>query len=791
MKYEHHSYARLDRFVTAYAEAVLRYRWAVIAAVLLAVAAAGYGSRYMVTRSDYRYEFRPDNPQLLAFEAMEEVYGKNDSIIFFLAPESGDIFQPATIEAVYWLTEQAWQIPHSTRVDSLTNYQHTEALGDDLEVMDLVEEPAGLDAAALERIQAISVAEPQIVNKILPEDGSGTAVAVTVHLPEGHTGLELELSLHARELAAQTEARFPGHRVALSGLIPFSGAFEEAGRHDLTTLVPLMYVVLIVTLFLFLRSTWGTVGTMLVAAFSAVTGMGLGFWLGIPFTQGAAIAPTIILTIAIADGVHILVTFTKERRHGYDHHQALVESLRINWQPVFLTSLTTAIGFLSLNLSDSTWFRDLGNLTAMGVGAAWFFSITFLPAFISLLPYPVHEERHVAGFSMERYGEWMIRNRRPALVGMSLLLVVMAALIPRIELNDTFTTMFDEDVPFRQDLDFMSERLPGLYMYQYSLGAGGNDEINDPAYWAKLEEFATWLRDQPEVTHVQILSDTLKRLHRNMHGDDPAYYRLPTEREQSAQYLLLYEMSLPYGLDLNNQINVKRSSTRVTVTIHALSSKEMIALDERIQAWLRANAPPAMQVAGASPTLMFAHMSERNMLSMISGTTIAFLLISAMLAISLRSLKLGVLSLVPNIGPTVIAFGVWALLVGTAGFSVSMVSACSLGIIVDATVHFLSKYLRARRERDVGAEDAVRYALSTVGAALWITFLVLIMGFTVLTFSPIETNSLFGVLIAITIGAALLTSFLLLPTLLIQIEGEGEQEALVPGTLRDPIQETT
>ncbi len=791
MKYEHHSYARSDRIVVAYARMVLRFRWLVVAAVLLAVAAAGYGSTYMVTRSDYRYEFRPDNPQLMAFEAMEEVYGRNDSILFFIAPESENVFHRDSMAAVYWLTEQAWQIPFSTRVDSLTNYQHTEAVGDDLEVMDLVEDPAALDDAALERIRAISLAEPLIVGRLLPEDGSGTTVAVTVHLPEGETGHELELYHLARGLAAETEERFPGHRVAISGLIPFSGAFEEAGLHDLSTLVPLMYGVLIVTLFLFLRSTAGTVGTMLVAAFSAVTGMGAGFWLGIPFTQGAAIAPTIILTIAIADGVHILVTFTKERRAGRDHHDAMVEAIRINWQPVFLTSLTTAIGFLSLNLSESTWFRDLGNLTAMGVGAAWLYSITFLPAFISLLPYRIHAERHVAGLSMERFAEWMIARRRPVLVGMSALLVVMGLMIPRIELNDTFTTMFDEDVEFRRHLDFMSEHLPGLYMFQYSLGAGGADEINDPAYWAKLDEFAAWLRAQPEATHVQILSDTLKRLNRNMHGDDPAAYRLPAERDQAAQYLLLYEMSLPYGLDLNNQINVKRSSTRVTVTVDALSSRELRGFDDRIQAWLRANAPESMHAAGASVTLMFAHMSARNVTAMISGTMAAFALISLMLAISLRSLKLGVISLIPNIGPTVIAFGVWALLIGEAGFSVSMVSACSLGIIVDATVHFLSKYLRARRERDVGAEDAVRYAISTVGAALWITFLVLIMGFSVLTLSPIETNSLFGLMIAITIGAALLTSFLLLPTLLIQIEGEGEQEALAPGALRDPLQETT
>ncbi len=775
---KHASYARMDRLVVAYARGVLRWRWAVIGLVVALVAIAAYGTRFAEVRGDYRYNFGERNPQLLAFEAMENIYGKNDSVIFFLAPESGDVFTRETLEAVVWLTEQAWQLPYSTRVDSLSNYQHTSAEGDDLVVADLIEDASELDAAGIARIREIALSEPQIVGKLVPPSAVGTAVAVTIQLPEGAGGVELELTAVARELRAAAETRFPGHELALSGLVVMSAAYEETSRQDLVTLVPLMYAVLIVTLFLFLRSFWGTLGTMAVAGFSAIAAMGLGFWLGIPFTQGSSVAPTIILTIAIADGVHVLVSFAKERRGGRDHDEALVESLRVNWQPVFLTSLTTAIGFLSLNYSDNAMFRDLGNLTAMGVTAAWLFSVSFLPAFISLTPYPIHPERAIGGFSMERFAEWMISRRRPVLVAVSVFLVVMGSLIPRIELNDTFTSMFDRSVPFRRDLDIMSERLPGLYMFQYSLVAGDDDAINEPAYWNTLAAFTRWLRAQPEVTHVNTLSDTLKRLNKSMHGDDPAAYRLPAEREQSAQYLLLYEMSLPYGLDLNNQINVKRSSTKLTVTVDTLSSRELRELDYRIQDWLRANAPPSMHVGGASPTLMFAHMSERNVRSMIRGTAIAFALISLVLAFSLRSVKIGLLSLIPNIGPTVIAFGIWALVVGEAGFSVAMVSACSLGIIVDATVHFLSKYLRARRERNVGAEDAVRYAISTVGAALWITFLVLIVGFSVLTLSPVQTNAHFGLMIAITIGAALLTAFLLLPTLLIAIEGERDEEAV-------------
>jgi len=776
VRIEHESYARSDRIVVRYAHAIVRWRWVVLGLTLVITGLAAAGAAKLQVRGDYRYNFGPGNPQLIAFEAVERTYGKNDSVLFVLSPEVGDVYTRDVLQAVLWLTEQAWQIPYSTRVDSLTNFQHIWAEADDLIVEDLVEDAAVLTDADLGRIRAIARAEPQILGKVVASDDGATAVAVTLQIPELVSEAEIEVTNFSRNLINELRERHPNVRVALSGLAVMSASFEENSRRDLATLVPLMYAVLIATMLLFLRSFWGTLATTGVAGFSAAGAMGIGGWLGIPLTMGSAMAPTVILTIAIADGVHILVTFARDLRAGQEKVEALVDALRVNTQPVFLTSLTTVIGFLSMNFSDNPMFRDLGNLTALGVTAAWVYSMTFLPALVAVCPYRVRPAREVGGLSMERFGEWLIAYRDRVLAGMILLLLGTAALIPRIELNDTFTSMFDRSLAFRRDADFISERLPGLYQFQYSLSAGEADGINDPGYWETLDEFATWLRAQPDVTHVNTLSDTMKRLNRSMHGDDPVAYRLPSHRELAAQYLLLYEMSLPYGLDLNNQINVERSATKVTLSIDNLSARELREVDRRAMTWLRERAPSHMETGGASPGLMFANMSQRNIEGMVRGTGVAFVLISLVLAGALRSVTIGVLSLIPNLAPTVIALGVWAVLVGRVGMSVSVVAACSLGIIVDASVHFLSKYLRARRERGASSSDAVRYALSTVGAALWVTFLILILGFNVLALSHVEMNKHFGLLIAITIGAALLTSFLLLPTLLMRVEGDPQKQ---------------
>jgi len=284
-----------------------------------------------------------------------------------------------------------------------------------------------------------------------------------------------------------------------------------------------------------------------------------------------------------------------------------------------------------------------------------------------------------------------------------------------------------------------------------------------------VDQFADWYRQQPEAIHINSFTDTMKRLNKNMHGDKQSWYRLPDERNLAAQYLLLYEMSLPYGLDLNNQINVDKSATRFSVTIEELSVNQTLDLENRAQGWLKANTP-AIQSDGAGSTVMFAHIGQRNIKSMLTGTTLALVLISLILVIALRSIKIGLISLIPNLVPAAMGFGIWGAVVGEVGMGLAVVAGMTLGIVVDDTVHFLSKYLRARREKHLDAPAAVRYAFATVGTALWFTSAALIAGFLVLTLSSFRMNSDMGTLTAITIALALAADFLFLPPLLMKLD---------------------
>ena len=352
---------------------------------------------------------------------------------------------------------------------------------------------------------------------------------------------------------------------------------------------------------------------------------------------------------------------------------------------------------------------------------------------------------------------------------MGIIILMLVSFLPRNELNDEFIKYFDETVDFRTDTEFATENITGIYTIEYSLSQGESGGINEPQFLQDVERFAQWFRQQPNVLHVNSLTDIMKRLNKNMHADDPDYYRLPDERELAAQYLLLYEMSLPYGLDLNNQIDISKSATRLTVSLESVSSNELLSIEARAQQWLHDNAP-YMKSNGASPSVMFAYIGQRNIRSMLTGTSVALVLISLILIFALRSLKIGLVSLVPNIAPAAMGFGLWGLLYGQVGLGLSVVMGLTLGIVVDDTVHFLSKYLRARREQGLNAEDAVRYAFHTVGIALLVTTLVLVAGFMVLTQSAFKLNSDMGLLTAITIALALAADFFFLPPLLMKVD---------------------
>ncbi|SRR6266496_2596660 len=758
---------------------IIDHPWRVILLSVLAALAAATGVQNLRFTTDYRAFFSADNPQLRAFERLENTYTKNDNVFFILAPKDGDVFTRDTLAAVEELTAGAWKLPYAIRVDSITNFQHTYARGDELVVQDLVRDARRLSDSDLKRVRDTTLGEPLLARRLISSKADVTAVNVTVQLPGKNQTAEVpEVVTRARALAEQIRAAHPGLEVHLTGIVLLNNAFGEASQHDMATLTPLSFLVIVIGVGLLLRGMSSTFIAVWIVVLSIAAAMGLSGWFGINITPPSASAPTIILTLAIANSVHVLATFFRGLRRGLGRREAMIESLRENHPPMFLTTLTEVIGFTALNFSDAPPFNDLGNIVAFGTVAAWLLAVTLLPALMVVLPLRPRAAAPASDTSaaMVRLGDFVIKRRRPLLWVAGALVLLSIVLVPRNELNDIYTEYFDYSIPFRVDSDFADKHLGGLYTLQYSLNSGHSGGVADPTFLNQVEAFAQWYRMQPETVHVASLTDIMKRLNKNMHGDQTQYYRLPEEKALAAQYLLLYEMSLPYGLDLNDQINVDKSATRLQVTLRTLSVKDFLALERRAQGWLAEHAP-ALRTEGTSMTMMFAHIGQRNWDSMIWGNLASLGLITLALIIALRSLLFGLVSMIPNVLPVALGFAVWAVISREIGILLSVVISMTLGIVVDDTVHNLSTYLHARKQ-GLSPAEAVRRTFSTIGTAVWVTSAVMVAGFLVLTRSAFEQTSDMGLLTAIIIAGGLFCEFLFLPPLLMKLEEKRHEQAV-------------
>lgn len=754
--------------LSKYTNLILSNRWKIICMWLLIFAACFMGVTKISFSSDYRVFFGEDNPELLAFTKIQTTFDSSDNVLIAIQnKDDSSIFNKNSLIALQQLTNELWNTPNSTRVDSLTNYQFSHAKGDELIVADLVAED-DLSPAAIALSKQRAMNEKLLLNKLVSKDGKVGAINITVKLPGIMREAEVpEVGEYINKVIAQAELDYPDLNFYATGQIMMNNTLVEASKYDLGVLFPITLLIIILGTGLFVKGTSATVGVFLVIIFSLVSALGITGWLGIQMTPPSATAPTIILTLVVADCMHILSSYFFNLRSGLNKIESMAQSLSLNFKAVTITTITTVLGFLTLNFSDSPPFQDLGNITAFGVIAAYFLALSLLPAVITLLPAKPKRANSKQASYIKGYVAFINKNTKQLMLVVFSITLFIAWALPKNTIDDNFYDYFGESFATRQANDFIFENLTGIASLEYEIDSNSKMGISDPEFLAKVENFSQWFESQPETYNVNVITETFKRLNKNMHQDNSEWLKLPDDKSLAAQYLLLYEMSLPYGLNLDNQISFDKSSLRMVVTLKKGPSSQLIRLDNDAQDWLKSHNMSSMVSAGVSPDMMFAKIGHRNNRTLLWGALIALVVISLTLIVVFKDIKIGLLSLIPNLYPAGIAFAIWGIVIGEVGLSLSVVGTMTLGIVVDDTVHFLNKYMHATRKMGKDSVQALIYTFETVGPAILGTTLVLSLGFLALATSPFRLNSDMGLMTSITIVIALLLDFIILPALLL------------------------
>ena len=725
---------------------------------------------------DFRHMFGEENHDLMTLDGIEAEYLQADNVVFLIKPGNGEVFNKDTLVLVQDLTDTLWETPYSIRVDSVSNYQRSSSEDDMFTVEPLVDEAKNLTDEDIRSINEYAKQDAYLKKGLVSEAENVTSLIVTLALPNDpitRLPAVLEMVEYLNGVQADLLAENPGMEVHFMGGPSLEASMVDVVKGDLSYLMPLTVLVSFLTLGFLLRSGTSVIGTIFIIIVSNVLTMGVTGWLGFSLTPTSMMAPIMVLILAMADSVHVLTQYIVAFREGKTKEDAMKASLESNMVPILLTSITTAVGFLGMNFSESPAFHDFGNITAIGVLFAFMYTLTYLPGFVLAFPMEPNEKPLKLTPFMEAWARAVIKFQKTILWGGAIAIPMICSFIPQNELNDNIIEYFDEKMPLSTAVSFANEHLSGFQYILFSLDSKEEGGANEPEFLKKVDGFSEWLRNQDDISHVFSYVDIMMNLNKAMHNDDDAYKIVPESRELAAQYLLLYEMSLPAGNDLTRDVNADRSAVRVMISLSTVPNKRLTALDQAAQQWWKDNAPEYDYQGGGSRSLMFANIGQIIVMDMLVGSSVALVIITLIILFGLNSIKYGVISLVPNIFPAAVVYGFWGMLVGEVNQAAAMCFSISLGLVVDDTVHFLTKYIKARKYGKT-SEEAVYYAFSTAGAALLVTSVAIISGQLVMLASSFVPNQTTAMMLSSILGIALILDFCLLPPVLMMIDKKRE-----------------
>ena len=749
------------------AETIIRYRPLCIIISLLILAGLSQGLSKLNFNPDINVFFPENDTLTTSHLSIEDTYSSMDNAVIGIGVKEGTVFTNEVLSLIEDLTEKAWKTPHSLRVDSLSNYSYVSADGDDLYIEPFLEGSSTYDLKTLKEKELIIEEEELAYGAIISKDKKTSLINIVFDPPRKDIEAEYQESLNY-VLGFLEEARknHPEVDLIISGIVYMEYQSPMLLKAQMPKLMPTAILVILLTLFLLLRSLVAVAGSFLVILMSVVSAMGsIGFMSG-DIAQPFIMVPILIATLAVADCVHLFTLYFQNLDSSRKSKEAMLESLKLNLQPLFLTSLTTAIGFLSLNLAPVEPLRGIGNGVAVGVFLAFIFTVLLLAPIVSYFNVKQSKNINFQKNIARKLGKFSIKNYKRLLVIVPVISCFLMAFIPLNKTNDNPLEFYSERyTTSAADSKWISQRIGGTFPVSYELNSQGI--VSDPEFLREVDKFSEWLASNKEVLHVSSLSKIMKNLNKTLHGKQEEWNIIPTEPDLSAQYLFFYEMSLPYGLDLTNSISQNKESIKLVASLKELGSLEYREFAKKVENYASQNMPEDMVSIGTGTRPIFAFMSNMLITQLTYALGIGIVLITATIILFFRSLRYGMLTSVTNLLPIGVAFGIWAIVSGEISMLVGIGMGTTLGIIVDFTVHFLSKYLHARRQKNLSAEEAVEYAFETVGFALIITSFSLILGFLVLLqafFIPIHGFVLFS---SIAFLSALIIDLLLFPALLI------------------------
>lgn len=788
--------AVLDRFFARVAVASARRPMLVIVLALVALGVGLYGATLARQDNSLDAYFHESDPSFSAYKQYIEEFS-SDEVIYLLYDAPGKEYGPFDLEVmrkVGQLTDALErEVPFTRKVTSLANAEFIESQGDEVQIHALLSDFPKTQGELL-RVRDVALSKPLFVNAIVSPDARYGGIVVEMtrtstdhidklrHDPKGGDGLP---NLYPqvpdkklREILARPE--YQGLRFWISGDVPMNSAYNELIGADIgtTTLLTFALVAVMSIVFLGIRPM-GILAPLLVVMLSLVLTLGLMGFVGWKINLFFVMIPTLLCAMGVAQAVHVLLAWQRERAHTPDPVEAVRRTVVIIGVPCMMVVVTDAIGFLGTGISELRALGEMAWYAAFGVLMTFVLSMTLLIAISARSKKPVGIARPTAAVRwlqgrMDGVVEFNLRHGTKLLVVFALVTVGALVGVTKLRVDFNFLKEFRPEIEWRQHTEKLNEVMGGLLSVVYVFDTGQSDGIKTLEVLKQVEGLQEVAKTLPVAQYTMSIVDIVKDLNMAFHGGDKAYYVLPEDRDTLAQLLLVYELS--GGKEMSDVLNVDRSKTALQVRLKMVAASEVRQFTEAMDRYLAAHPQTGVRVETSGIGLLWVVMAEYISDTQIQGYAITFGVIALFMMLTFGSVRLGALAMIPNVFPIVLTLGLMGWLDWHLDYFRLLLATIAIGIAVDDTIHFVSSYKRCFTECG-NYEESLRKTMPEIGPSMIVMTVILVVACSSYHISNLAIIASFGTLLTFTIGMAVLSDLFLMPTLLLRLKPLGPEHA--------------
>ena len=767
----HGFFARIAKFILA-------WRWSLTVAILLLTTFFFYKMRGLTMDNSNEAFFVEDDQTLITYNKFKDSFG-NDEFVYILI-ETEDFFDPETVRLIGRLADDLEEnVPYVKDMKFLGNVEYVEGVEGGIKIYDLMEEFPETPGQ-IEIVRKKAMTETLYLDNLISKDGKTAAIVLEMQLyPEEEVDARRTITPVVREILARPEYASLELYTVGGPIINYDWdvlTAKEASSFGLICIVLQVLILLWVT-----REVLGVIAPLTVVIVGVIWTLGLVGSLGWLLNLMVIIVPILLIAVGIGNSIHVVAELQDQQDHGLGRRDAIVKTLSLVGFPCLLTSLTTAAGFTSFLATAIKPVREFGVYVAIGVIMAFVLSMIMVPILFSfgkdkkqaMALNPSHNRNDLFDRILKNIVRLNLRYPRVILGIFILLMAISLVGYSLIEVESNTVKMFSTDLPIRQAYDYVDSKMGGSMSVEIMVDTGKKDGAKDPAFLRQLESLQNYIDKHPLTMKTMSIVDLLKKMNQALHENRPEYYTLPETKAQASEYLFLYETS--GGEELDKQVSFNYGIARLNVRTKSLDTQDIRTFMADINQFVKQHLDPAIRVKYTGTMSMMRALSDLVASGQIKSFGLAFIAIACMMTMILRSFKLGLISMVPNLFPVLIGLGLMGYTGIYLSFPLMIFAPIIIGVAVDDTIHFFVRY-RREFNRLGTYEKALKATLFTVGRPIMFTTITLVAGFSVFVLSDMSNIGHFGLVSSFAIFGALLADFFMASAILLLFKPLGPEK---------------